>query len=339
MPVSAAIYGCASLAPSAAERAFFRDANPWGFILFRRNIETPDQVRRLITELRACVGRDDAPVLIDQEGGRVARLGPPHWPARAAAARLATAFDRDPAGACAAVWLQYRLIAAECAALGITVVCAPVLDLLMPGGHDIIGDRAFGADPSQVASLGRAACAGLLAGGVLPVLKHVPGHGRAGGDSHVGLPRVAAARATLSASDFLPFRALADMPLAMTAHVVYEAIDPERPATLSARLIADIVRGEIGFAGVLLSDDLDMGALSGPHEARARAALAAGCDVVLQCNGDLADMEATASGVSALSGPAAARSAAALARRAPPAPFDIAAGERALESLLAGEVA
>jgi beta-N-acetylhexosaminidase len=339
MPVSAAIHGCAGLELSAAERAFFRAVKPWGFILFRRNIETPDQVRRLIDALRGCVGRADAPVLIDQEGGRVARLGPPHWPARAAVARLATAFDHDPASACLAVWLHFRLIAADCAALGINVVCAPVLDLAMPGGHDIIGDRAFGADPFQVATLGRAACAGLLAGGVLPVLKHVPGHGRAAADSHVSLPRVAADRASLSASDFLPFRALADMPLAMSAHVLYAAIDPERPATLSPRLIAEVVRGEIGFAGALLSDDLDMGALTGAHDLRARAALEAGCDVVLQCNGRLADMEATAAGVSALAGPAAARCAAALSRRATPEPFDLAEGKRQLDSLLAGALA
>jgi beta-N-acetylhexosaminidase len=311
LAVSACILGCSGPALTIAERAFFRDADPWGFILFRRNVETPDQVRRLVEDLRAAIGRADAPVLIDQEGGRVQRLRPPHWrayPPGRAYGELASG-ERH-----AMARLGARLIAHDLAALGITVDCLPVLDVPAPAADDVIGDRAYGSTPETVADLGRAAAEGLIAGGVLPVMKHVPGHGRAGADSHQALPVVEASLAELEARDFAPFRALADLPMAMTAHVVYTAIDPDHPATTSRRVIDEIVRGAIGFQGLLLSDDLSMNALSGDLGERAVAALAAGCDVALHCNGDRAEMRAVVGAAKPLDGAAGARAAAALAR-------------------------
>ncbi len=297
------IFGCAGERLGTAERRFFAEADPLGFILFRRNCREPGQVRDLVASLRDCVGRADAPVLIDQEGGRVARLGPPHWRRHPAAAELAREGE-------AAVFGTARQIAADLAGLGITVDCAPVLDLRIAGADQVIGDRSFGADPAAVARFGRAWCDGLLAGGVLPVLKHIPGHGRARADSHVACPAVDAAADELAASDFAPFRALAEMPWAMTAHVVYTAFDPDAPATLSSSVIGGAIRGTIGFDGVLISDDLSMGALSGPLGARAAAALAAGCDLALHCSGRLAEMEE----IAAATGPLAAATAARLAR-------------------------
>jgi len=297
------IFGCAGERLGAAERRFFAEADPLGFILFRRNCREPGQLRDLVASLRDCVGRADAPVLIDQEGGRVARLGSPHWRRHPAAAELAREGE-------AAVFGTAREIAADLAGLGITVDCAPVLDLRIAGADQVIGDRSFGADPAAVARFGRAWCDGLLAGGVLPVLKHIPGHGRARADSHVACPAVDAAADELAASDFAPFRALAEMPWAMTAHVVYTAFDPDAPATLSSSVIGGAIRGTIGFDGVLISDDLSMGALSGPLGARAAAALAAGCDLALHCSGRLAEMEE----IAAATGPLAAATAARLAR-------------------------
>jgi len=307
----AMILGCAGAALAPEERDFFRAVDPLGFILFQRNCLDPAQVRGLVDALRASVGRADAPVLIDQEGGRVARLRPPHWRTYPSAARIAALGD----AAADAARDVARLIADDLNRLGITVDCLPVLDLPMPGADAIIGDRAYGTAPERVAALGRAVCEGLLAGGILPVVKHIPGHGRATVDSHLACPVVAAARDELTAHDFAPFRALNDMNWAMTAHIVYTAIDAVRPATLSPVVIAEVIRGAIGFDGVLVSDDLSMQALGGGLGERASGALAAGCDVVLHCNGRLDEMRAVAEAVGALSPAASRRVAAGEARR------------------------
>jgi beta-N-acetylhexosaminidase len=326
----AVIFGIAGASLQPAERRFFAEADPLGFILFARNCVEPEQITALVAELRQCVGRAGAFVLIDQEGGRVQRLKPPRWRAAPPADAFGRLCERDEAAAVEAAWLNARLLAAELEPLGIDVDCAPVLDIRRPEGHAIIGDRAFGALPETVALLGRATCAGLLAGGVLPVIKHLPGHGRATLDSHEALPVVDAPADELRRIDLAPFAALADMPLAMTAHVVYAAFDPAAPATTSSRVIAQTIRGVIGFDGLLMSDDLCMRALSGVPADRARAALAAGCDVVLHCNGDLAEMRAVAEACPTLSGDARRRSERASAMRTPPQPFD---RERAVERL------
>src|SRR5471030_2299504 len=335
---SRAIYGCAGLTLSAAEQVFFRQTRPWGFILFARNIEGPAQVKALVAELRATADDGGAPILIDQEGGRVARLKPPHWPARSAAARFGKLHETNPEAAREATYLNARLIAHDLAGLGINVNCLPVLDVPAPGAHDIIGDRAFAADPANIITLGRAKIEGLLDGGVLPIMKHIPGHGRAGSDSHLALPRVAASLEELSASDFVTFRSLDQCPMAMTAHVVYESIDPQRPATTSPKVIRDVIRGEIGFDGLLMSDDLSMKALDGPLSVRAKAALFAGCDLVLHCNGDIDEMRDVASVVKELKGPARRRSEQALAHLSVPdsGAFDSAAAEARLAALLGG---
>ena len=327
MSIQASIFGCAGPRLSAEEAAFFAEVNPWGFILFKRNVETPDQVRRLTDALRACVGRPDAPILIDQEGGRVQRLGPPHWPVYPPGRAYGTLAGNDPLLRREITRLGARLIAHDLAALGINVDCVPVLDVPQAGAHDIIGDRAYGQTPEEVAYLGRAAAEGLIAGGVLPIIKHIPGHGRALADSHLDLPVVDASREALSSVDFAPFRVLSDMPMAMTAHVVYAAIDPRRPATTSRRAIREVIRGEIGFSGLLMSDDLSMKALSGDFAERTRASLAAGCDVVLHCNGDMAEMKPIAEACRPLSGLSRRRADAALARLARnPEPFDVEEG-------------
>ena len=335
-PPRAVVFGCAGPSLDVGERRFFRDADPLGFILFARNVDTPDRVARLTAELRDCVGRADAPVLIDQEGGRVARLRPPHWRAAPAAARFGTLHGRDRGIAAEAVRLNARLVADELRALGISVNCAPVLDLAVAGAHQAIGDRAFSPHPEAVASLGRAFCEGMLAGGVLPVIKHIPGQGRAEVDAHVRLPEVDAPLIELQARDFAPFRALADMPWAMTAHVRYRAVDASDPATHSRPLIDSVIRGAIGFDGVLVSDDLAMAALSGPADARAVGALAAGCDLALHCNGVLAEMQSVAAAVGRLSAPSQARVARAAARvAAPVAGFEPGAALARLNTLLA----
>lgn len=308
---SATILGCEGPRLGASEAGFFRDADPWGFILFARNVEAPDQMRRLTNDLRAAVGRD-APVLIDQEGGRVQRLRAPHW--RDWLAPLDQVARSRPGMAARGLWLRYRLIAEELRAVGIDVDCAPVADIAGPDTHPFLRNRCFGTDAATVTAAVRAAAEGLLAGGVLPVLKHLPGHGRAVVDSHHHLPRVAAPLADLEATDFAPFRALGDLPVAMTGHIVLEAVDPERPATASAAVIA-LIRERIGFGGLLLSDDLSMQALSGPIGARAGAATRAGCDLALHCNGDRAEAEAVVRASGRLSAAAARRAAAALARR------------------------
>ena len=340
MSVNASILGCAGPTLSREEAAFFRDVKPWGFILFARNVESPDQVRALVDALRDTLGRQDAPVLIDQEGGRVARLKPPHWrlyPPGRAYAELA---ETDPASAREIARLGGRLLAHDLAALGINVDCVPVLDVPDPRGHEIIGDRAYGQTPDGVALLGRAAAEGLIAGGVLPVIKHIPGHGRAMADSHLELPVVDASYEDLDARDFAPFKALSDMPMAMTAHVIYSAIDRKRPATTSKKAVRKVIRGGIGFDGLLMSDDLSMKALSGDFAERARAALAAGCDVVLHCNGDMAEMKAVVAGTGALKGRAKRRAESALARivRAPE-PFEAAEGRARFDAAFEGRFA
>jgi beta-N-acetylhexosaminidase len=335
-PVTAAcVFGCAGLTVTAHETAFFREVRPWGFILFGRNVESPDQVRALIASLRDAVDNPDAPVMIDQEGGRVRRLRPPHWRRYPPVAAYATLkLNLAPESGRELARLGGRLIAHDLAALGITIDCAPVLDVPTPGAHDVIGDRAFATSPDEVAGYGRAMAEGLLAGGVLPVIKHIPGHGRAGADSHLALPVVEASLAELEATDFFPFQVLSDMPLAMTAHVVYSALDPRRPATTSRAVIAGTIRERLGFDGLLVSDDLSMNALSGDLTTRARAALAAGCDIVLHCSGDPAEMQAVAAGTRRLAGAAARRARAALGRIPRRAePFDAEAAGARFEAL------
>ena len=333
-PRSRAIFGCAGTALAAEERDFFRDIQPWGFILFGRNVADPDQIRRLVADLRETVGDSSAPVLIDQEGGRVARLTPPHWKERPTAQVFADLHNRAPEEAREAAYLNARLIARDLTDLGINVDCLPVLDVPVEGAHDIIGDRAYGRDPSVIIDLGRAVIEGMIEGGVLPVMKHIPGHGRAGADSHLDLPRVSATAEELSASDFVTFRSLAHCPLAMTAHVVYEAIDAQRPATTSPKVIRDVIRGEIGFDGLLMSDDLSMQALSGSLDHRAKASLFAGCDVVLHCNGNLAEMREIATELKPLEDIHLKRAEAALAHLSTPEEFDIQAAEARLAALL-----
>lgn len=300
MPL-AAIFGCAGLSLTAEEKSFFRDCDPVGFILFARNVDTPDQIRRLTGEMRESVQRDDTPVLIDQEGGRVARLKPPHWRQPPPAELFGRIYAENAQAGIQAARLNAAVIGAELLDLGITVDCLPLIDLRFDGAHDIIGDRAFSDDPDVVATLGRAAAEGLIEAGVLPVIKHIPGHGRAVVDTHEALPTVDTALDDLRATDFRPFKALSDMPIAMTAHIVYQAVDPLFPATTSPTLIEDIIRGEMGFDGLLLSDDLSMKALKGNLEDRARDAVGAGCDIALHCNGDMAEMRAVAAGTPALS--------------------------------------
>ncbi|MDO8287687.1 MAG: beta-N-acetylhexosaminidase [Parvibaculum sp.] len=321
MPARAALFGCAGLRLSDAEHAFFSDVEPWGFILFGRNIEGPAQVKTLTDELRGLTGRD-IPILIDQEGGRVARLKPPLWRVYPAARRYGELYAKSKSDGLEAVRLASRLIAVELQALGINADCLPVLDVPVEGAHDVIGDRAYGTSPEPVIALGRAAAEGLMEGGVLPIIKHMPGHGRAGVDSHLHLPVVSTDVTTLTATDFAPFQALADMPMAMTAHVVYAGIDSDAPATTSRKVIADIVRGIIGFDGLLMSDDLSMQALKGTLGERTRASLKAGCDVVLHCNGKMEEMEAVAAETPVLAGDALRRAGDALDRLALPQDFD-----------------
>lgn len=315
---------------SPEEKAFFRDADPFGFILFARNIDTPDQVRALVGDLREAVGRD-AMVTIDQEGGRVQRLRAPQWrdwPAPLDHVRQAGA------GAARAMYLRYRLIAAELRDLGIDSNCAPLADIAFAETHDFLRNRCYGDAPARVADLARAVADGLLAGGVLPVLKHIPGHGRATADSHYDLPRVTAPLDDLVAQDFAPFAALADLPMAMTAHVVYSAID-DAPATLSAPAI-DHIRHTIGFDGLLMTDDLRMKALSGALPERVDGALAAGCDVILHCNAPLAERAQVADRAGRMTQAAQARAEAALACRHAPDDIDIAALGAELSALTAG---
>ena len=322
---SAAIYGCSGYGLTEDERAFFAEARPWGFILFRRNIDTPEQVRALTDELRASIGDPDAPILIDQEGGRVQRMGPPHWPKYPPGNAYLKATN-DLSDAREMARLGARLMAHDLREVGINVDLLPVLDVPVPGAHDIVGDRAYGQDPATVALLGRAAAEGLLAGGVLPCIKHMPGHGRAFADSHKDLPTVHADFETLDGWDFAPFKAMSDMPLAMTAHIVFTAIDKKHPATQSKRAVK-MMREHLGFSGLIMTDDLSMQALSGSLAERAHRSLKAGCDVVLHCNGDMAEMQAVAEATGKLKGKAKARAEAAMARIVrTPEPLDPVAG-------------
>lgn len=329
----ATILGCEGTVLKSDERGFFSEADPLGFILFARNIETPDQVRRLTGALRDSVGRADAPILIDQEGGRVQRLRPPHWRDAPAARDLAELFGRDAQAGLRALWLNSRLFAAELSVLGIDVDCVPCLDVVAPGEQGVIGTRSYGDDPSVVSACGRAAAAGLLAGGVLPVAKHIPGHGRGSVDSHHGLPVVSADRDSLVNADFAPFKALRDLPLGMTAHIVYLAIDPDAPATQSAGVVR-VIRSEIGFDGLLMTDDLSMKALSGTFRERAERSISAGCDVVLHCNGERAEMEGAVEGAGPLSAEGARRWQVAAALRDPLEGFDAEAGLSELSAIL-----
>ena len=330
------ITGLAGLTLSANERAFLRDARPWGLILFQRNVKSRQQVAELTQSFRDCLGWQ-APILVDQEGGRVQRLRPPQWPAYPSGARYGELYDRAPEMGLSAARLAGHLIAADLVAVGIDVDCLPLADVPVRGSDPVIGDRAYGTEPGKVAAIARAIAQGLMAGGVLPVLKHLPGHGRATADSHHKLPVVDTPRATLEATDFAAFRALAGLPLGMTAHVVFSAIDPVAPATTSVTMVQEVIRGFIGFRGLLMSDDISMGALSGSVAARAKAALAAGCDVVLHCNGDLKDMTELAGAVPELSGEAAARAASALAQRSAPEQFDAEAARKVFTQMVEGE--
>jgi len=332
--MKAFITGCAGLTLTADERAFLADEQPWGFILFKRNVDSPNQVRDLVASLRQAVGWN-APVLIDQEGGRVQRLAEPHWRRYPSGRDYGALYEADRETGLAATMLGARLIAADLHDLGIDVDCVPVLDVPVPGAHDVIGNRAYGLEPKVVTALGRAAAIGLLEGGVLPVIKHIPGHGRAGVDSHEHLPVVDAPLDALYEQDFPPFKALAELPLAMTAHVVYTAFDAERPATTSRRVIDEVIRDHIGFQGCLMSDDLSMKALGGTMAEKVNASLDAGCDLVLHCNGNFAEMREVAAACRRLSGLSAARAEAALALRRTPDEIDRADLEARLEAMFA----
>ena len=307
------ILGCAGKVLTADEVRLYGDERPWGFILFARNIGEPEQIRDLVAAMRDAVGRPDAPVFIDQEGGRVQRLRPPLAPNYPAASALGALYRHDAVAGLRAAWLLSRLHAFDLSNLGITADCLPVLDVPIEGASEVIGSRAYGKDASSVAAMGLAAAEGLMAGGVLPVMKHVPGHGRAFADSHLELPRVDAALDELRSQDFAPFAALKHLPMAMTAHVVYTAIDQDRPATTSRKVIQDIIRGEIGFDGLLMSDDTSMKALSGDFPSKAEAILAAGCDIVLHCNGVMEEMQGIASRTTVLAGKSLERAERALA--------------------------
>ncbi len=300
--IKAFISGCAGTSLSAAEQAFFKEHNPWGLILFARNVDSPDQVRELTRTFRDAVGRADAPVLVDQEGGRVQRLRPPHWRKYPASKLFGDLYKTDEAAGKRAAFLGAQLIAADLSEVGITIDCLPCLDVRFPDTVDAIGDRALSDDPETVAILGREMINGAIAGGVLPVIKHIPGHGRAKVDSHLELPRVTVDKNALEAVDFLPFKALADISLGMTAHLLYESIDPENPGTQSSAVINGIIRDEIGFDGCLMSDDISMKALGGDVSSRSKKIWDAGCDVVLHCNGDMMEMQAVADAAPDLAG-------------------------------------
>ena len=334
MSTRAFITGVSGPELTAAEREFIRSERPWGFILFKRNIETPAQVTLLVRELREAIGNPDAPVLIDQEGGRVQRLGPPHWPVYPPGAVFGVLYDIDPALGLTAARLSARLMAADLIELGVTVDCLPLADVPVAGADAVIGNRAYGTEPGKVAAIARAVTDGLEQGGILPVLKHIPGHGRATADTHFRLPEVDTSKTELERTDFAAFQPLADLPMAMTAHVVFSALDTAQPATTSATIIQQVIRGVIGFQGLLMSDDVSMNALAGSIAERTRAILAAGCDMVLHCNGKLAEMREVAVETPELSGMALERARRALASRAAPQAFDRLAARAELEALV-----
>jgi beta-N-acetylhexosaminidase len=331
---AALIAGLSGEVLTADEQAYLRDVRPAGVILFARNCSSPEQIRKLVDAACSAISSGGVLVLIDQEGGRVRRLRPPQWRELPAAAAFARLRDEDRRQGERAAWLAARLTAQDLRSLGINTNCTPVLDLKVEGAHDIIGDRAYGSTPAEIAGLARAVAEGHLAGGVVPVIKHIPGHGRALADSHFELPLVDTSRAELSATDFAPFRALAEMPAAMTAHVVYSAIDPDLPGSASARVTAEVIRGEIGFDGLLMSDDLGMKALSGSFGERARAVIAADSDIALHCSGNFEEMYAVAAGVPPLAGRALDRFEACLAITRRIEPFDVAEAEAALAAVI-----
>jgi beta-N-acetylhexosaminidase len=337
--VKAFICGCAGLALTEDERRFIEATRPWGLILFKRNVAEPEQMRRLTQTFREIVGRENAPVLIDQEGGRVQRMAPPHWQAYPSAASFDASLS-DRGVALSAARLTSRLIAQDLRDVGITIDCAPVLDLSFSGAHSVIGSRAYSSDPSRAAAFGRAVADGLLAGAVAPVIKHMPGHGRALVDSHLELPVVNASLSDLIAWDFAPFVALKDLPIGMTGHVVYRAVDPTRPATTSQVVIDTIIRGTIGFEGLLLTDDLSMKALGGSFGDRTRAAFQAGVDIALHCNGRLDEAQPVADASPELEGDSLRRAEAALALIATaPKPFNVSSARIELAETLAGAAA
>ncbi len=333
---SAVIFGLAGEKITASEVSLLRDARPCGLILFARNCISPDQIRRLVGDAIDAIGSAETLILIDQEGGKVRRLRPPHWRELPAARAFADIYLSDRARAKRLAWSAARLTAADLRAIGINTNCAPVLDLRLPGAHDIIGERAYGATPDAVSDLARAVAAGHLAGGVVPVVKHIPGHGRALADSHFELPVVTTSRRELAATDFAPFRDLADLPAAMTAHVVYADIDASAPASTSAVVTRDVIRGDIGFGGLLMSDDLGMKALTGSFRARAEAVIGAGSDVALHCSGTFAEMEAVLEGVPELTGRALDRFLAAVAATRNVEDFDVAEAEAGLAEVVGG---
>jgi beta-N-acetylhexosaminidase len=334
MTARAFITGLSGVTLTADERDFMRAERPWGFILFKRNIEKPIQVAELISELRESIGKPDAPVLIDQEGGRVQRFGPPHWPVYPPGAVFGTLYDIDRQLGLTAARLSARLMAADLIDLGVTVDCLPLADVPIAGADAVIGNRAYGTEPGKVAAIARAVTDGLEQGGVLPVLKHIPGHGRATADTHFRLPVVDTSQAELESTDFAAFRPLADLPMAMTAHVVFSALDPAQPATTSATIIEQVIRGSIGFQGLLMSDDVSMNALAGSIAERTRAIVSAGCDMVLHCNGNLDEMREIAREAPVLSGRALQRAQDALASRRAPQPFDRVAARAELDELI-----
>jgi beta-N-acetylhexosaminidase len=312
---SAAIYDCEGARLSAEEKAFFKDADPWGFIVFARHCESADNLRAHCDELRECVGREDAPILIDQEGGRVVRMKPPVFPEHPVPATFGELWKLEPGKAREAARLNAYLLARMVSDCGVTVNCVPMLDVPQPDADPtVIGDRALAKHPDVIAALGAEIIEGTYQGGALPIIKHIPGHGRALCDSHHALPSVCASRQDLETVDFAPFRTLNDAPMAMTAHVLYEVFDKERCATLSPSIIAEVIRGDIGFDGLLMSDDLKMKALGGTFEARMRDTFEAGCDIALCCNFTMAEKKESEKGNRGLSGKAAERAAAALSK-------------------------
>jgi beta-N-acetylhexosaminidase len=335
--VKSFISGCEGTSLSKAEREFFAKANPWGLILFQRNCNSSAQITALTADFREAVGRKDAPVLIDQEGGRVQRMSPtanPEWRKYPSAARFGALYKSCPLHALRAARNVGRLMAEDLESVGITVNCLPVLDLPQADGHAIISDRAYDTTPEIILALSRAHVAGFYDGGVLPVMKHIPGHGRATVDSHKELPRVMSSRAQLEATDFRTFAGFADCPMAMTAHVVFDVIDKHNPITLSKRAIRDVIRKQLGFNGLLMTDDLSMKALSGSFAEKTAAALEAGCDMVLHCNGVLSEMQQVAEAALPLEGKAMSRAKAALKLRRKPQRYDQKTALKDLEAVM-----
>ena len=332
--MKAFIAGVAGTELSTEERSFFRSERPWGFILFKRNVETPTQIAALTGQLREALGEPEVPIFIDQEGGRVQRLGPPNWSSYPAGAVFGQLYDIAPAMGVTAARLSARLIADDLQRIGVTVDCLPLADVPAPGADAVIGDRAYGTEPGKVAAIARAVAEGLEQGGILPVVKHIPGHGRAAADTHFRLPVVDAPKKELETTDFAAFRPLADLPMAMTAHVVFSAYDPVQPATTSATIIERVIRRLIGFQGLLMSDDVSMNALAGSIAERTRAIFAAGCDVVLHCNGKMPEMRDVAREAPELSGKALQRAKRALAARKAAKPFDRVAARAELDALV-----